>query len=178
MTVRSLVSSKYGPPERGSATSAVMRVEVAAVEPAPASGHFRVSSDTGPCENAPVATTSTLADAGFRLCAVTARRLDIVHSEAPDAGPFCRLTLSGDVPDAPGVYAWAVDGRVCYVGMSARLVVVVRGATLGRANNDYTYVPPSKVLTPISTQGIRHNIEGVGRIRRTRSAASCRPTRG
>ena len=34
------------------------------------------------------------------------------------------------------------------------------------------------VLTPISTQGIRHNIEGVGRIRRTRSAASCRPTRG
>lgn len=104
-----------------------------------------------------MATTSALADAGFHRCAVTARRLDIVHSEPPDAGLFCRLTVTGDVRDAPGVYAWAVDESVSYVGMSERLVVMVTGASLDRANNDYTYVPPSKALMQTSSPRVRVN---------------------
>jgi hypothetical protein len=38
-----------------------------------------------------------------------------------------------------------IDATVRYVGKAKCLRAVVRGATIGRPFNDYTYVPPSKV---------------------------------
>ena len=49
------------------------------------------------------------------------------------------------MPLQPGVYAWVANGEVRYVGHASVLRQIVNGARMGRAYNDYTYVPPSKV---------------------------------
>jgi hypothetical protein len=82
---------------------------------------------------------------GFVACAVVARRLDIDHHDPAGRGPFCRLDVEDHAPERPGVYAWAVDGQVLYVGKARELRQIVHGTRMGRAYNDYTYMPPSKV---------------------------------
>jgi hypothetical protein len=92
-----------------------------------------------------MASKTELLNLGFAPCAVTARRLNIVHEDPRGLGPFCRLAISGQLSDGPGVYAWVVDDTVMYVGKAGRLRAVIQGTKIGRAYNDYTYVPPSKV---------------------------------
>jgi hypothetical protein len=62
-------------------------------------------------------------------------------------GPFCRLdvTDSLDVPLRAGVYAWVTNSEVGYIGHASVLRQIVYGARMNRANNDYTYIPPSKL---------------------------------
>lgn len=81
---------------------------------------------------------------GFSCSAVAARRRDIVHNDPHELGPFCRLVVEDSAPDAPGVYAWTVDGEVVYVGKASRLTCITQGARMGRPYNDYTYIPPSQ----------------------------------
>lgn len=72
--------------------------------------------------------------------------LGIEHPDPMGLGPFCRLDAQDNSPELPGVYAWTVDDRVMYVGKAKVLRQVVRGSRMQRAYNDYTYIPPSKVL--------------------------------
>jgi hypothetical protein len=70
-------------------------------------------------------------------------------------GPFCRLRVETDAPQEAGVYAWAVDDEVRYVGKAVEgygLIQKVRGQRLGRAYDDYTYCPPSKALKKSQTR--------------------------
>lgn len=70
-------------------------------------------------------------------------------------GPFCRLQVHTTAPQEAGVYAWVVDGQVRYVGKAVEgygLVQKVKGQSLGRAYDDYTYCPPSKALKPSQTR--------------------------
>ncbi len=86
--------------------------------------------------------------AGFRKHLVTARTLNVVHPEdIRQLGPFCRLEVADvhEVPLRPGVYAWVTSAEVRYVGHASVLRQVVHGTRMGRAYNDYTYVPASKV---------------------------------
>jgi hypothetical protein len=86
--------------------------------------------------------------AGFRKHHVDARTLNIVHpQDTRQLGPFCRLDVATplEVPLQPGVYAWVTDGEVRYVGHASVLRQIVNGTRMGRAYNDYTYVPPSKL---------------------------------
>jgi hypothetical protein len=86
--------------------------------------------------------------AGFRRHHVTARTLNIAHpQDTRQMGPFCRLDVADplEVPLGPGVYAWVTDAEVRYVGHASVLRQIVRGTRMGRAYNDYTYVPPSKL---------------------------------
>lgn len=103
-----------------------------------------------------MATEPDLHALGFVSCAVRARRLDIVHVDPQQLGPFCRLEVDGRISDGPGVYAWVVGDMVHYVGKAGWLRAVVQGAKLGRAYNDYTYVPASKVRQ-ISSPRVRVN---------------------
>jgi len=92
-----------------------------------------------------VAKESDLQAHGFRSCEVTAKILNIDRGDATGLGPFCRLTVHSTAQALPGVYAWATDGDVMYVGMARELRQIVNGTRMRRAYNDYTYVPASKV---------------------------------
>lgn len=92
-----------------------------------------------------VAEASDLVRLGFRECAVAARQLGIIHDATPNEGPFCRLTVEDTAPARPGVYGWTQDDLVMYVGKAGQLRQIVHGVRMGRAYNDYTYVPASKV---------------------------------
>lgn len=59
-------------------------------------------------------------------------------------------------PTRPGVYAWERDGEVMYVGKAGQLRQIVHGTRMGRAYNDYAYVPASKVAQ-ISSPRVRVN---------------------
>jgi excinuclease UvrABC nuclease subunit len=71
--------------------------------------------------------------------------LDIVYEQSPGEGPFCRLIVEDTAPEQPGVYGWVQDDAVMYVGRANQLRQVVHGTRMGRAYNDYTYIPASKV---------------------------------
>jgi hypothetical protein len=86
--------------------------------------------------------------AGFRRHHVDARALNIVHpQDSRELGPFCRLDVATplEVPLQPGVYVWVTDEEVRYVGHASVLRQIVNGTRMGRAYNDYTYMPPSKL---------------------------------
>ncbi len=87
-----------------------------------------------------MATEADLERLGFRACSVTPKTLNVVHPGTV-LGPFCRLTVEDRAPLASGVYAWAKDGDVMYVGKADVLRQVVHGARMQRAYNDYTYIP-------------------------------------
>lgn len=86
-----------------------------------------------------------LAELGFRRSLVTAKQLDIVHPDPTGLGPFCRLAVDDTAPATPGVYALVSNANVMYVGRADQLRQIVHGTRMGRAYNDYTYVPASKV---------------------------------
>lgn len=92
-----------------------------------------------------MATIDDLIRNGFVSSEVHARRLNIEHPDPVGLGPFCRLRVETTAPVTPGVYAWAVDTKVTYIGKASHLLHVVAGANHQRPYNDYTYVPPSKV---------------------------------
>lgn len=99
-----------------------------------------------------------LQQAGFQAAAIAVKRLDIVHPlDRGNHGPFCQIRVNDHAPHCPGVYAWVVDGTVTYIGMSSELPQVVHGQQLGRAFNDYTYVPASKAATQAFSPRVRVN---------------------
>jgi hypothetical protein len=91
-----------------------------------------------------VATEDDLTTLGFRACCVMPKTLNIDHGDSI-LGPFCRLAVQDTAPQKPGVYAWAEDKEVMYVGKADVLRQIVQGARMQRAYNDYTYIPASKV---------------------------------
>ena len=91
-------------------------------------------------------TSDDLARLGFSRSVVTARTLNLAYPDPAGRGPFCRLDVEANVQAAPGVYGWVVDREVAYIGMSRALRQIVHGAGMSRANNDYTYMAPSKVV--------------------------------
>ena len=102
-----------------------------------------------------MATEADLETRGFRACSVTPKTLNIDHPGTA-LGPFCRLTVQDTAPLSPGVYAWAKDGEVMYVGKADVLRQIVHGARMQRAYNDYTYIPASKVRQ-VSSPRVRVN---------------------
>lgn len=102
-----------------------------------------------------VATTDDLAALGFTPSSVTAVMLNLPHPDPHGMGPFCRLRVQTTAPEEPGVYVWVSDGLVCYVGKAVEgfgLIQKVKGQSLGRAYDDYTYCPPSKALKKSQTR--------------------------
>jgi len=97
-----------------------------------------------------MASETDLRSHGFQNCVVEIVRLGINHIDPNGLGPFCRLKVSDSAPETPGVYAWTVDGTVHYIGMSRFLRQITQGSRMGRPYNDYTYIPPSKVLQTFS----------------------------
>lgn len=93
---------------------------------------------------------------GFRGCRVTPKRLNILLHDRAGRGPFCRLMVEDTAPVAPGVYAWAVDAAVVYLGMAGQLRQIVHGAGMQRAYNDYTYIPASEI-GQVSSPRVRIN---------------------
>ena len=102
-----------------------------------------------------VATSDDLVALGFTSSRVDVVALDLPHPDPHGMGPFCRLRLRTTAPREPGVYAWVADGHVCYVGKADKgfgLLQKVKGQSLGRAYDDYTYCPPSKALQRSQTR--------------------------
>ena len=64
--------------------------------------------------------------------------------------------MDDTAPTRPGVYAWAADGNVIYVGMASQLRQVVHGTRMDRAYDAYTYLPASKVVQ-INSPRVRVN---------------------
>jgi len=92
---------------------------------------------------------------GFRIGpAVVVKTLNIDFQDP--RGPFCRLLVTGPVPESPGVYSWCRNGRAMYVGMSGKLWQIVQGYGNSRANNDYTYVARSQ-LRDLASPRVRVN---------------------
>jgi hypothetical protein len=87
---------------------------------------------------------------------VTTRTLNIDHPDPVGRGPFCWLLVDDTAPTRPGVYAWVRDQEVMYVGKAGQLRQIVHGTRIGRAYNDYTYVPASNVAQ-ISSPRVRVN---------------------
>ena len=98
-----------------------------------------------PRSRADVATSQELRQYGFSHCWVTPKRLGICWENPLGLRPFCRLNVEDTAPESPGVYVWTVQGRVMYVGKAAVLRQIVHGVRMGRAYNDYSYIPASKV---------------------------------
>lgn len=92
-----------------------------------------------------MATYVDLRQRGFHSCDVIPLVLNVDHPDPARRGPFCRVRVDDTAPPRPGVYAWACDGRVMYVGKAGQLRQIVHGTRMGRAYNDYTYMPASKV---------------------------------
>lgn len=103
-----------------------------------------------------MATEVDLRQRAFHACAVTATTLNIDHPDPAGRGPFCRLLVDDTAPARPGVYAWVRDRDLMYVGKAGQLRQIVHGTRMGRAYNDYTYVPASKVAQ-ISNPRVRVN---------------------
>ncbi len=102
-----------------------------------------------------MATTVDLEALGFARSQVEAVQLDLAHPDPFAMGPFCRLRVSTTAPQSPGVYAWVVDDSVRYVGKAVAgygLLQKVKGQSMGRAYDDYTYCPPSKALKASQTR--------------------------
>jgi hypothetical protein len=102
-----------------------------------------------------VATTDDLVALGFTASSVAVVTLNLPHPDPFGLGPFCRLRVHTTAPQEPGVYAWVADGQVCYVGKAVEgfgLVQKVKGQSLRRAYDDYTYCPPSKALKQSQTR--------------------------
>ena len=105
-----------------------------------------------------MATTDDLVALGFTPSSVDAVMLYLPHLDPFRMGPFCRLKVQTTAPKDPGVYAWVADRHVCYVGKAVEgfgLIQKVKGQSLGRAYDDYTYCPPSKALKRSQTLGTR-----------------------
>lgn len=103
-----------------------------------------------------MANVRDLAEHGFARCQVTPRTLGIAHPDPAGLGPFCRLDVEDAAPETSGVYAWAIDDEVMYVGKAKVLRQIIRGARMQRAYNDYTYIPASKVRQ-VSSPRVRVN---------------------
>ncbi len=103
-----------------------------------------------------IATTADLEAEFFTSSTVVAKTLDIHHPDPANRGPFCRLLVTTTAPNGPGVYSWVVDQEVQYVGKARELIQIVKGYGMGRAYNDYTYMPASKV-TQLSNPRVRVN---------------------
>jgi excinuclease UvrABC nuclease subunit len=103
-----------------------------------------------------VPTTADLLAAGFTASSAVATALNIDHLDPAGRGPFCRVLVTTTAPNTPGTYAWAVDDEVMYIGKAKELVQIVKGYGMGRAYNDYTYMPASKVLQ-LSNPRVRVN---------------------
>jgi hypothetical protein len=102
-----------------------------------------------------VATTDDLVALGFTSSSVAVVTLNLPHPDPFGMGPFCRLRVQTTAPQEPGVYAWVADRQVCYIGKAVEgfgLVQKVRGQSMGRAYDDYTYCPPSKALKQSQTR--------------------------
>ena len=102
-----------------------------------------------------MATTLDLVALGFTRSTVFAVTLNLPHPDPFAMGPFCRVRVETDAPQQAGVYAWVAGDEVCYVGKAVEgygLVQKVRGQSLGRAYDDYTYCPPSKALKKSQTR--------------------------
>lgn len=95
-----------------------------------------------------MADESDLRSKGFTPCTVKAKTLNIAHADPCGRGPFCRLIVRDNAPGRPGVYAWVADGLVSCVGEAGQLRQITQGQSMGRAYNDYTYIPPSQVKRP------------------------------
>jgi hypothetical protein len=93
-----------------------------------------------------VATIADLLAAGFTASSAVAKALNIDHPDPAGRGPFCRVLVTTTAHNAPGTYAWVVDDEVMYIGKAKELVQIVKGYGMGRAYNDYTYMPASKVV--------------------------------
>lgn len=104
-----------------------------------------------------MATVRDLEAGGFSQSAVEGVRLNIAHHDPAGLGPFCRLKVYTAATAIPGVYAWVVEDEVRYVGRASFLFHVVNGARLGRAYNDYSYVPASKVANQPHSPRVRVN---------------------
>jgi hypothetical protein len=80
----------------------------------------------------PIAATALFA-AGFRPLELTVGSL---HVDLP-SGTGCEWTTMGEVPDAPGLYAFTVEDdhelRVAYVGLTEHLWMVTKGHLPGGA---------------------------------------------
>lgn len=118
-----------------------------------------------------MATTDDLVALGFTASTVIAVKLDLPHPDPFRMGPFCRLRVQTTAPQESGVYAWAAAGRVCYVGKAVEgfgLIQKVKGQSLGRAYDDYTYCPPSKALKRSQTRarvnGLLNAAIGAGQV--------------
>lgn len=113
-----------------------------------------------------MATTEDLVALGFTPSSVAVVTLNLPHPDPHGMGPFCRLRVQTTAPQEPGVYARVADGQVRYVGKAVEgfgLVQKVKGQSLGRAYDDYTYCPPSKALkksqtAPASTGSSTHRL--------------------
>jgi hypothetical protein len=103
-----------------------------------------------------MATTTDLSREGFVSHQVQARTLNIAHHDPINRGPFCRLIVVDSIPEVPGVCAWTTGHDVKYIGMSGCVRQVVQGAKMGRAYNDYTYIPLSS-LAQLSSPRVRVN---------------------
>ena len=102
-----------------------------------------------------MATTYDLVALGFTPSRAVAVTLNLSHPDPFGMGPFCRLQVETSAPQEPGVYAWAANEQVCYVGKAVGgygLIQKVKGQSLGRAYDDYTYCPPSKALKRSQTR--------------------------
>ena len=102
-----------------------------------------------------MATAVDLVALGFTRSSVSAVTLNLQHPDPFGMGPFCRVRVDTDAPQSAGVYAWVADDEVCYVGKAVGgfgLIQKVRGQSLGRAYDDYTYCPPSKALKKSQTR--------------------------
>lgn len=102
-----------------------------------------------------MATITDLIELGFTSSSVDAVTLNLPHADPFGMGPFCRLRVHTTAPQEPGVYAWVADEQVCYVGKAVEgfgLIQKVKGQSLGRAYDDYTYCPPSKALKSSQTR--------------------------
>lgn len=53
--------------------------------------------------------------------------------------------MTTTAPNTPGTYAWVVDDDAVYIGKAKELIQIGKSYGMGRAYNDYTYMPASKV---------------------------------
>jgi hypothetical protein len=89
------------------------------------------SSSHGPVWPGHPVTAADLRQAGFRCLELRVTSLDV---NLP-AGRGCEWTTTGEVPDAPGLYAFTVEDdhqfRIAYVGLTGHLWMVTKGKLPG-----------------------------------------------
>lgn len=87
-----------------------------------------------------MATIGDLNREGFQPSPVKVLKLNIIHRSAASGLPFCHLDVLTDAPAGPGVYAWATDTTVRWIGATDNLLATVRGTELGLPGEDQTVV--------------------------------------